>query len=290
MKRILFAFIALSFLNSSLFAQNIPAYQIYDSLGNPVSYQQMIKQLAKADVVFYGELHNNPIAHWLELEITKSLYKEKNGKIIQGAEMFESDVQLIINEYLQGFIREKDVKNEARVWPNYTTDYRPLLVFAHDHNLPFIATNIPRRYANLVYRKGLDELNKLPDASKKYIAPLPIKYDSNLACYKKMVDGMVNLGMPANPNIAKAQAIKDATMAYHIAQHLTPNSTFIHYNGSYHSDYHQGIVWYLRIYAPQAKILTISTVEQNDVTKLNDSNKKIADFIVVVPSDMTKTY
>ncbi len=274
----------------SINAQPLPAYKIYNQDGQPVMFGQMIEKLATADVVFYGELHNNPIAHWLELEITKALYGKKDGNIVQGAEMFEADVQLILDEFLQGFIREKDVKNEARVWPNYETDYKPLLMFAKEHNLRFIATNIPRRYANLVYRKGFEGLNSLSDQAKKYIAPLPVEYDADLECYKNMLQGMVHMGMPANPNIAKAQAIKDATMAYFISKNLPKNGIFIHYNGSYHSDNHQGIVWYLPKYAPGVKILTITTVEQADISKLDKDNKKLADFIVVVPEDMTKTY
>ncbi len=289
MKRFLISLVLLT-IALNLFAQNPPAYKIFTATGEPITYEQMINNLLSANVVFYGELHNNPIAHWLELRITKSLYDKTNGHIIQGAEMFEADIQLIINEYLNDFIREKDVKNEARVWPNYPTDYRPLLEFAHDHKIPFIATNIPRRYANLVFRKGLDALNNLSDQAKSYIAPLPIKFDPNLKCYKDMIQNMVHMGMHGSTKLAEAQAIKDATMAYFISKNIPDKGIFIHYNGSYHSDNHLGIVWYLKIYAPKAKILTISTVEQDDLSKLDDKNKNLADFIVVVPSDMTKTY
>ncbi len=289
MKRFLISIVLLGIV-PVLFAQNPSAYKIFTSDGKPVSYQQMINQLTKANVVFFGEQHNNPIAHWLELRVTKSLFDKTRGQIVQGAEMFEADVQLILNEYLNGFIREKDVKNEARVWSNYTTDYRPLLKFAHDHKIPFIATNIPRRYANLVFRHGFEALDSLSNQAKTYIAPLPIKFDPDLKCYKDMIQNMVHMGMHGSQNLAKAQAIKDATMAYFISKNLPQKGIFIHYNGAYHSDNHQGIVYYLKIYAPKAKILTISTVEQDGLSKLDDQNKNLADFIVVVPSDMTKTY
>ncbi len=288
MKRLITISLLLAALNL-VFAQDIPAYKIYDQDGKAVTYSQMLDKLSEADFVFFGELHNNPIAHWMEVQITKSLYNQ-DKRLILGAEMFEADVQLILDEYLSGYIREKDVKNEARVWPNYPTDYKPLLVFAHDHNLRFIATNIPRRYANLVYRKGFGALEKLSDQAKQYIAPLPIKYDPELDCYKNMTKGMVHMGMPVNPNIAKAQAIKDATMAYFISKNWQRGYKFIHYNGSYHSDNFQGIVWYLKALRPQAKIMTITTVEQKDVKKLSDESLGKANFIIVVPEDMTKTY
>jgi uncharacterized iron-regulated protein len=105
-----------------------------------------------------------------------------------------------------------------------------------------------------------------------------------------MVKGMVHMGMPANPNIAKAQAIKDATMAYFISKNYKEGYQFIHYNGSYHSDDFQGIVWYLKKLQPNKKIITITTVEQADLDKLHDDYKNKANFIIVVPQDMTKTY
>ena len=284
---ILFSTIIMSL---GLWAQNnAQAYAIFDAKGNKTDFGVMVNDLAKNQVVLIGELHNNPIAHWMELRITEALYS-KNNKIVQGAEMFEADVQLILDEFLNDDIREKDVKSEARVWPNYPTDYKPLLMFAKEHNLKFVATNIPRRYANLVYRKGFEGLDKLSPEAKKYIAPLPVKYDPNLACYKNMISGATHMGMPANPNIAKAQAIKDATMAHFIYKNLPKGGIFVHYEGAYHSDNYQGIYWYLKQTDKKLKIGTVTTVEQDDLSKLDKENIGRADFIIVVPTDMTKTY
>jgi len=49
-------------------------------------------------------------------------------------------------------------------------------------------------------------------------------------------------------------------------------------------------VWYLRKYAAVKDILTISTVEQDNIDKLEDENRNKADFIICVPTKMTKTY
>ncbi len=289
MKRILLLTVVIAMALSAN-SQSPAAYKIFDSQGNQVSFAQMIKTLNGADVVFFGEEHNNPISHWLELEVTKALYRKHEQKLVMGAEMFEADVQLIVNEYLQGFIREKDVRLEARVWPNYPTDYRPLLEFAKKHDLQFIATNIPRRYANLVYRRGLKALDSLSAAAKKYIAPLPIAFDSTLECYSFMIHNAIHMGMPGSTKLAEAQAIKDATMAYFISKNYRPGWLFLHFNGSYHSDNHQGIVWYLRRYKPSLKVLTITTVDQKNLKSLKQEYKGRADFIIVVPNDMTKTY
>lgn len=91
-------------------------------------------------------------------------------------------------------------------------------------------------------------------------------------------------------NMPKAQAIKDATMAYFILNYFKQGSLFIHFNGAYHSDNYDGIVWYLKNKQPNLKLATISTVSQKDIGKLLDEHKGKADYIICVDEDMTNTY
>ena len=287
MKKVLFALVAVFMLTA--FKSDKPAYYFYNSKGKKVKYEKVLKAALDADVVFFGESHNNPIAHWMELELTKDFFKAKGDNLILGAEMFERDNQLILNEYLTGKISGKNFKDEARLWPNYSTDYKPLVEFAKEHHLPFVATNIPRRYASVTYKKGFEGLNSLDAEAKSYIAPLPIAYDSALKCYNDMLH-MPGMGGHVNENFPKAQAVKDATMAYSIAGYAEKGKLFFHYNGSYHSDNYQSILWHLNKYKPGLKIVTITTVEQTDIDTISDETKKLADFILVVPEDMTRTY
>lgn len=270
-----------------MFAQEKPAYKIFDKNGNAVSYQTMLENTAKADILFIGELHNNPIAHWMEYEITKDLFELYNEKMVLGAEMYEADNQELLNEYLQDKITYKTFKEQARLWPNNETDYQPLLDFAKKNKLHFVAANVPRRYANIVYKSGLEALNEISKDAKKWIAPLPIKYNPELSCYKDMIAMM---GGHGGDNIPKSQALKDASMAYFILENIIKDGIFIHYNGAYHSNNYQGIVWYIKDQKPKLNVATITTVEQDDVNKLNEESKNLADFIICVPSSMTKTY
>ncbi len=273
------------------FKSDKPAYKLFDREGKESKYSKLIKDAAEADIVFYGELHNDPVSHWLELEITKDLHSLKADKLMLGAEMFERDDQLVINEYLDNRYESSKFEPEAKLWNNYKTDYKPLLEFAKENNLRFIATNIPRRYASMVNRSGFEALDSLSDEAKKYIAPLPVSYDPELKGYKDMLDMGRGNGMAhANDNLPKAQAIKDATMAFSILQHWKEGSTFIHYNGSYHSSNFEGIVWYLLQSNPDLKIVTIETVLQEDITELEEENLGIATYVVCVPESMTKTY
>ncbi|MEM8970233.1 MAG: ChaN family lipoprotein, partial [Bacteroidota bacterium] len=167
-------------------AQKLPAYQLFNEKGKPTSYAKMLRTLAKADVVLFGELHNNPICHWLELQLLRDLHQEHDSLVL-ALEMFEADNQLVLDEYLQGTIQEKHLLNEAKVWNNYDTDYQPLIELAKTNDIPVVASNIPRRYANLVYRRGLSALDSLTDEAKQWIAPLPVTVDMQLASYQEML-------------------------------------------------------------------------------------------------------
>ncbi|WP_396165347.1 ChaN family lipoprotein [Flavobacterium sp.] len=266
-------------------AQDKKAYQLFDKNGKKVSYKKLLKAAEGTQVVLFGEFHNNAISHWLELELTKDV--AENKAVVLGAEMLEADNQKQVDQYLNGDINQKKLDSTARLWPNYKTDYKPLVDFAKENKLQFIATNIPRRFASLVSKKGFEALEQLTDEEKTWIAPQPIPYDATLPGYVEMLKMM---GEHTSPNMPKAQASKDATMAYFISKNLKDGTTFIHYNGSYHSDNFEAISWYLKTYQPNVKIVTISSVEQKDLTKLDIENYNKANFIIVIDEDVTKTY
>ncbi len=261
------------------------AYKIYNSKGKEVSYKKMIKSLAENDLIFFGELHNNTISHWLQIELTRDLYAIKGEQVILGAEMFESDNQVILNEYFLGYISQSNFEKEMRLWPNYSTDYKPLIEFAKENNLRFAATNVPRRYASMVSKEGLDKLKELPSHSQIFMAPMPIEVNMEVECYRKMLEMS-----EGNVNFPQAQMLKDATMAYFILNNWSRGDFFIHFNGSYHSDSKEGIIHYIKLKEKNLRIMNISTVEQDNIDKLNKEYYEKADFIICTPVRMTKTY
>ena len=270
----------------SIAAQNKPAYQLFTAKGKKVSYKKMLKKLKQANIILFGESHNDPIAHWLQLEVTQSLYASK--PIVIGAEMFERDNQTALTQYLSNEIDRKALDTLVRLWNNYPTDYEPIVEFAKSNYIAVIATNIPRRYASMVFKEGFEVLEKLTAIEKKWIVPLPIPYDKELPGYKNMLTMME--GMHQSENLPKAQAIKDATMAYSILEYFDKQKIFLHLNGSYHSDNYEGILWYLKQTQPDLNYFTISTVAQKKVDKLAKDHFGKADFIICVPANMTKTY
>ena len=269
----------------SVFSQDKPAYQLFDSKGKKTTYKKLLKASENSELVLFGEYHDNPVSHWLQLALTKDLHQSK--LLVLGAEMIERDNQVQLNQYLSGEIDQKAFDTLARLWNNHKTDYKPLVDFAKENKLNFIATNIPRRYASMVYRGGFEVLDTLSGNQKDWIAPLPVKYDASLSQYQKMLEMAQGHG---GDNLPKAQAVKDATMGYSIVENLKPNTVFIHYHGTYHSDFYQGIYWYVKQEKPNLKIVTIATVSQADLSKLEKEHLGRADFIIVVDEDMTKTY
>lgn len=286
MKRLLISFFLL--ITLLVHAQDKATYHVYNKDGRPSDFTAMMKEASKADLTFFGELHDNSIAHWLELQVMKDLFAQR-GKITVGMEMFEADNQIILDEYLAGLIDEKLLLSEAKVWDNYKNDYKPLVEFAKENKQRVIATNVPRRYANIVYKKGIDQLNIIAPEAKNWIATLPITIDLALPGYKSMIDQMGGHGAPGSAeNMARSQAVKDATMAHFILKNR--DFPFLHVNGSYHSQNFEGIVWYVKQADARIKIITLQVVEQNDITQLENVNKGLADYIIAVPSDITKTY
>lgn len=283
-------------LLSTAMTSDKSAYKVYNLKGRAANYSDILKAASKADIIFFGELHNNPICHWLELELAKDLYNEKGAKLVLGAEMLEADNQLLLDEYLSKLIRKKDFESEAKLWSNYKTDYAPLVDFAREKHIKFVATSIPRRFAALVNLKGFEGLDSINARERALIAPLPIHYPDTLECYKS-IGKAVGDGMAPHMtnNLAKAQAIKDATMAHFIQKNgVVDETTFLHFNGSYHSDNFQGIVWYINDNLKKTnynlKIMTISCVEQANIDTIAKSDVGKADFIIVIPSSMPKSH
>jgi uncharacterized iron-regulated protein len=290
MKNIFIAILLVSFC--SLSAQNLKAYQFYNQKGKEINTDKLVKELAEYDIVFFGENHNSSINHWLQLRITEALFEKKKGQLILGAEMFERDNQSQLNQYLSGKFDAKTLKDSARLWNNYTTDYKPLVDFAKNKKLCFIATNIPRKYASQTAKEGLESLNNLTAKEKTYIAQLPIKVTLDTPGYPEMKAMMGDHAEGTKVmNFISAQATKDATMAESILKNFQSRKTFIHYNGNYHSKEFGGIYWYIKQQNPNLKMVVISVFESEDPElKVPEKDYIPTDFNLIIPDDMTKTF
>src|SRR5437868_2765443 len=78
-------------------------YKIYDTRSQKmISADDIISDMNNADVLFFGEEHNDSTCHFLELTLLTKLTGKYPGKTTLSMEMFETDCQNVLNEYLEG--------------------------------------------------------------------------------------------------------------------------------------------------------------------------------------------
>lgn len=280
------ALVLLIVLNSATaYAQVRPAYTLFNAKGKKISHATLLRTVRGGDIILFGEEHDDPIAHWLQLLVAQDLVAQ--GPLIMGTEMIEADDQAALDRYLRGEIDQAGLDTLARLWTNHLADYAPLVDLAKEKQLPFVACNVPRRYARAVSKGGFAALDTVPASQRAWIAPLPIEFDQTLPGYVKMLTLM---GDHASPEMAMALGLKDATMAHFIAKYASKGSRFLHFNGSFHSDFHEGIGWYLGRSRPELSRVTIATVTQEQVDRLDPEHLGQADIIICVDSAIPGTH
>lgn len=235
----------------------------------------------KSDVLVIGEEHDDKIGHQFKLELIQFLSSKTDLSI--SMEMFETDQQIVLNEYLNGFIDEKTFQNDIKLWENYL-DYKPIIEFAKEKKIPVIAANAPRRYVRILSRKGFSEIEKLPMESKKYLPSLYMidsfkdknyekKISESMSAHGKMSEQILN-------QMILAQHLWDASMSEQIYK-FRQNKKIIHINGRFHSDNKMGVVY--RLEKMGLKVLTISIVKNESDAKLD-----LADYVIITSDNSIK--
>lgn len=286
-----FIFLVLSLnLTAMVFAQDSTLFSIYNSKGKPVGIPAMLQILEDQEIILFGELHNDQTLHQLQLLISTQLNNSK--KLVLGAEMLERHDQSLIDEYLQGIIDTSHLYKEADLWPNFKTDYLPLLDFAKENQLPFVASNVPRSLSKVAAFKSIGQLDSIRnDSINTLVCPFPFELPEKAKPYKELIksDFGASHGMDTRKIVA-AQALKDATMAFSILEYYQPGQLFIHFNGDYHSKDHGGIAHWIKTYSDKKMdVSVISSVESTNL-KFNKEWKKQGDFIIVVLEKGPKSY
>ncbi len=283
--------LSMIFILSSLALLSGENYRIVSTkTGKTVSVKAMVKELSKSDVIFFGEKHDDPVIHSLQQMVLPVLYKQRKNLIVS-FEMFERDVQPVVDAYLKGEITQEEFLAQSRPWGNYATDYAPLLEFAKSNGLKVLAANVPREYAGKVNRNGTDFLANLSESEKAMIA---VKITTMPGSYKdhflQTMSLMTDHGMPGDVNFMDrlffAQCMKDDTMAESIVRALeaSPKSRIIHFNGDFHSQYYLGTVERVKSRAPHLRLAVISYLftENPGVYRLSSDDQTKGDFIIIL--------
>lgn len=275
-------------LAATVMAQdNKPKYNIFTSAGEPATMDQIIAAASASDVVFLGEFHDDAVGHAFQFEVFQRAVNDLGTKrpITLSLEMFERDVQIVLDEYLRGQITEDHFLRSSRPWGNYKADYRPLVELAREKSLPVIAANAPRRYVNMVSRSGREALSALTPEAKSWLAPLP--YAEASVAYSNKFKALMGSSMEARmglDNILSSQSLWDATMAYWISEGLKAkeNGLVVHLNGGFHTEQRLGTVEHLAKYRPDAKAIVVTIRYEEAFDTFNrEKHTGLGDFVVL---------
>jgi uncharacterized iron-regulated protein len=308
-------------------AQGAPAahYRAFDSKGQPVTLQAIIDALEGADVLFVGETHDNAVAHMLEAELLRRADERfgaaspKRRDVALSLEMFERDVQTVVDEYLAGLISERHFLLSSRPWKNYETDYRPLVEYARARRLPVIAANAPARYVSRVSSQGPASLAALSkDVVKSWLPPLPFPAASETyaAKFNRFMSGAaappptpapVSTPAPtatpaqtaaatqANPHgtmhLLEAQTLRDASMAYRIAEFLKRghDPLVVQVNGTFHSEERMGVPEQLSGYRPKTRAVVVTIVPDEGFPAFDAARLgRLGDFVIITDPAATR--
>jgi uncharacterized iron-regulated protein len=269
-------------------------YAVYTARGEPVSLNDVLNAAAASAVVFLGESHNDRVGHALQHEIFSRLLalagpaEPGEGGLVLSLEMFERDVQYIVDEYLSGLITADQFRRSSRPWPHYEEDYSPVVEAAREAGVPVLAANAPRRYVNLVGREGPTALSGLSAEALRHLPPLPFAGPSD--AYVAELRGVMGSHgngagevSPAMTNGLLAQALWDATMAYSIAETLLrrPGARVVHLVGSFHVRNGTGIPEHLERYLPGTRQLTIFIDPVEDIAAFPETAAGAGDYVIL---------
>jgi uncharacterized iron-regulated protein len=242
----------------------------------PISIDEIAALATSVGYVFFGEQHDDPETHFAELSLLDALGR-RGANVVLSLEMFERDVQPILDDYLAGRMSEADFVAKSRPWPNYVQDYRALVQLARARGWPVIAANVPRPIANAVSRMGLAALDTLSPASRAHAArDIQCTRDAYYALFAEQMKGH-GTGPGAASDSASlramtdryfdAQCVKDETMAESIVAaraKAAPRAIVVHFNGAFHSDYSYGTVARVLRRAPTVGHLVVTAIPVAD--------------------------
>lgn len=256
-----------------------------------IDLETLISRIANdADVAFLGEFHNDAGTHVLQAAVLEGVKRRREGKVVLALEMFERDVQPQVDAYLAGSIDETAFLAQSRPWPNYRTDYRPMVEFAKAQSWPVIAGNVPRRLAQVVSRRGLLALDSIPESDKPFIARENLcPRNAYWERFRETMGDMSGHGMQMTPDqleamvwrTYEAQCVKDEAMAESIvAARAAHNTLVIHANGAFHSDYRLGTAERVKRRDLRARQIVVSFAPIEDLDAANGrERRKLGDYV-----------
>lgn len=277
-------------------------FRVFDREGRATTLDAIVRAALSEEVILVGEEHDDVVGHVFESRLFRAVLSEiadpagAGRPVVLSMEMFERDVQYIVDEYLDGLISEAHFLRSSRPWDEYDARYRDLIEAAREFGAPVVAANAPRRYVNRVSREGPASLQALPAEARRFLPPLP--YPGPSAVYLAqwdalMAEAMAGMetggGQPAAPtaphgNVVQAQALWDAAMGHAITEALVRHlgGLVVHFAGSFHVEKGTGISERIEDYRPGTRVLSVVMTKVEDVDAWSEADHgDLGDFVVL---------
>ncbi|EJL6389862.1 ChaN family lipoprotein [Vibrio vulnificus] len=237
-------------------------YQLYSPEGTALSLQQLPQSVQNADVILIGEWHTHSGVHRFQTDLLKTLSAQH--RVALSMEQFTRDKQTIVNQYLAGEIGEQVLIQQGNAWPNYESDYRPLIELAKSKQMDVIAANAPKSTVRCIGRQGLAYLDKLTQEERGFLAS---EINTGESEYKSKFMASMHHGKPEQTEKQfAAQVTWDETMAESIVNYhqQNPNTQVIHVAGKFHIEQGLGTAHSILRRDPSLEVVVISPVSTID--------------------------
>ncbi|MCG3863222.1 MULTISPECIES: ChaN family lipoprotein [unclassified Photobacterium] len=249
-------------------------YSITSPIGKTLTVNQLATELKNTDIILVGEWHSHPAAHLLQSQLFAALYQQ-NSQLTLSMEQFTRDKQAIVDQYLAGEIGERTLVAEGNAWPNYDSDYRPLVEFAKQNKLDVIAANAPKSIVRCISKKGPEYLKKLPSSERSWVAQ-SLTLDKD-AYQTKFLSSMHHGNEEQNLRMFAAQTAWDDTMAESMVTYLDahPNKQIIHVAGRFHTMEGLGTASRIKARNPNLKVALVTPITTSEVLSNNALDYKV---------------
>lgn len=278
-------------------------FVVYRSDGTVASLEALMSGLGDVEVLLLGEEHNDVVGHRLQLEIFRRVLADHGGRgpmasparagstpsgddrsVVLSLEMFERDVQMVVDEYLNDLITEDHFLLSSRPWDNYDRDYRPLVELARETGTDVVAANAPRRYVNRASRLGRSALESLSEEAQEWLPPLP--YPQASTAYKAEWDALMGgAAMHGAGDPLDGQTLWDASMGESIVRALEraeeDRPLVVHLAGGFHVQNGTGIPEAIEHYRPGTRQRLVSVRAVPDPERFVPEMAGAGDFVVL---------
>ncbi|MDP6180717.1 MAG: ChaN family lipoprotein, partial [Desulfatiglandales bacterium] len=198
--------------------------QILDlKTGKVLSFDQLIDQIASKEIIFIGEVHDNPEHHLIQAQIIQALMG-RFSLVTIAMEFFQKSQQPSLDRYLQRELTESEFLKEVDWKGRWGFDYhfyRPLVLSARQHGSRILAINAPNDIVKKVAREGLKGLDE--NERKKLPKEIDLSNKAHRAYLREIYEKHSHNDLKKFETFYEAQCVWEDTMAHNLAEHLSQN-------------------------------------------------------------------